>query len=100
MNWKLKEPYRAVIHEFHPLRHAVDKGTGSPISQSSFLATGRHSYLIVWRNSLSAHGICLGVKKVLSSSKRGKMISLFFVLVRKILFTFKIIVWRRTSSSH
>jgi hypothetical protein len=40
------------------------------------------------------------VKKVLSSSKRGKMISLFFVLVRKILFTFKIIVWRRTSSSH
>jgi hypothetical protein len=40
------------------------------------------------------------VKKILSSSKWGKMFSLFFVLVRKILFTFKIIVWRRTSSSH
>jgi hypothetical protein len=72
MNWKLKEPYRAVIHEFHPLRHAVDKGTGSPISQSFFLATDRHSYLIVWRNSLSAHGICLGSRRYCLQVNEGR----------------------------
>ncbi len=35
MNWKRKEHYHAVIHEFHLLQHVVDKGTECALLISS-----------------------------------------------------------------
>ncbi len=57
MNWKRKEPYHAVIHEFHLLQHVVDKGTSVQFLQAPLNNVHFRNLLCREEGLLEAQGI-------------------------------------------
>ncbi len=57
MNWKRKEPYHAVIHEFHLLQHVVDKGTSVQFLQAPLNNMHFRNLLCGEEGLLEAQGI-------------------------------------------
>ncbi len=57
MNWKRKEPYHAVIHEFHLLQHVVDKGTSVQFLQAPLNKMHFRNLLCGEEGLLEAQGI-------------------------------------------